>query len=264
MIQRKFSLMWSMAVPAALVLATSGCATHEYVKHHIDPVSEKLATVEKQTNDKIDALSTKHEADISQVNERLSTVDLKLAQGAVALQQAQTTASRALQQSETNSADIKANGAAITTLTTNVVNALNYQLVDKADVMFRVNKWELTPEAKTALDQLAAKALASPRAIVELSGFTDKSGPQNYNLALSIKRAEAVERYLVTQNVPMRAIHIVGFGEAMPPSELQADLSVSGPNPTKAEIAKMARRVRIQVFGAGEIVQPVVAAGAQQ
>lgn len=264
MIQLKNTVVGSIALPIILALAASGCARHKYVKHQINPVAEKLAAVEKETNEKIATLSAKHESDVSQVNERLSTVDLKLAQGAVALQQAQTTASRALQQSETNTTDIKANSAAINTLTTGVQNALTYQLVDKGDVMFAVNKCTLTDEAKALLDQIAAKALAAPRAIVELAGFTDKSGAATYNLALSIRRAEAVERYLVSKNVPMRAIHIVGFGEATAPSEFEADLSAQGPNPTKAEINKMARRVRIQIFGAGELTPPTVAAGAQQ
>jgi outer membrane protein OmpA-like peptidoglycan-associated protein len=72
---------------------------------------------------------------------------------------------------------------------------------------------------------------------------------------LSRRRAEAVQRYLVMQNVPLRAIHIVGLGEEAPPEGLAADLSMVDPNPSKAELDRLARRVHIRVFGAGDITQ---------
>ena len=251
MLKTKYGLK-SIAVAVPFMLLTSACATKKYVRQQVEPVSQKVAMVETQTNEKIGALSTKHETDISQVNERISTSDLKLSQTAAATQQAQSTASQALQQTETNSASIKANSVQISTLATDVEKALNYELVEKADVTFAFNKCSLTPEAKAALDQLASKILALPHAMVELAGFTDTIGSQNYNLALSVRRAEAVQRYLVMQNVPLRIMHVTGLGEETPPASLQADLSAVE-NPTKDDLNRLARRVRIHIFGAGEI-----------
>jgi outer membrane protein OmpA-like peptidoglycan-associated protein len=99
------------------------------------------------------------------------------------------------------------------------------------------------------------KAAGLPRSVVELAGFTDKRGSTNYNLALSRRRAEAVQRYLVMQKVPLRAIHIVGLGEEAPPEGLAADLTAIDPNATKAQRDRLARRVRIQLYGAGDITQ---------
>jgi len=50
-----------------------------------------------------------------------------------------------------------------------------------------------------------------PRYILEVEGFTDKSGDAEYNLALSRKRADTVVRYLVDHNVPLRRIHTIGW-----------------------------------------------------
>jgi outer membrane protein OmpA-like peptidoglycan-associated protein len=252
------SLVWGFGIPIALALATSGCASKKYVSQQVAPVNQRVAKLEKTTNEKIAAVWSKHESDISQVNERISTTDQRVAQVASATQQAQGTASRALQTADENSikiadnsSSIAANTGSINALGTGVANALNYQLVEKADVTFAFNKATLTPEAKLALDQVASKAAGLPRSVVELAGFTDPVGSKNYNLALSRRRAEAVQRYLVMRKVPLHTIHLVGLGEEAPPEGLTAELA--GPNPSQAELHRLARRVHIRLFGAGDI-----------
>jgi outer membrane protein OmpA-like peptidoglycan-associated protein len=247
------SLVLGVGIPIALSLATSGCATKKYVARQITPVNQKVAALDKSTKEKVAYLNSKEESDISQVNERISTTDQKLSQVAATAQAAQGTAARAMEEADANSSKIEANSTAISTLGTGVANALNYQLVEKADVTFAFNKAILTPEAKLALDQVALKVAGLPRAVVELTGFTDTVGSKNYNLALSRRRAEAVQRYLVLAKVPLRNIHIVGLGEEAPPEGLTADLSAVDANPTKAQLHRLARRVNIRVFGAGDI-----------
>lgn len=251
----KKSLIWLIAVPTTLALATSGCATKKYVRNQVAPVNQKLAKVQKETNDKIAATWSKLGTDISEVNERISSTDQRVSQVSEATQQAQGTASRAMEASETNSTAISANSTAINTLASGVANAMNFKFVESADVTFGFDKYSLTPEAKAALDQVASKVQSLPRAVVELAGFTDPIGSASYNLGLSRRRAEAVQRYLVNQKVPMRNIHIVGLGEEAPPPGLEKDLTHLGPNPTKAELHRMARRVRISIYGAGDITE---------
>jgi outer membrane protein OmpA-like peptidoglycan-associated protein len=251
----KKSVMWLIAVPIAVALAAPGCATKKYVRQQIAPVNQKLAYVYQQTkenNEKIAATWSKLETDMSEVNERISSTDQRVSQVAEATQQAQGTASRAMEASDANATAISANTTAINTLSTGVANALNYKFVESADVTFGFNKSTLTPEAKAALDQVASKMQSLPRSMVELAGFTDKTGSAGYNLALSRRRAEAVQRYLVGQKVPLRNIHVVGLGEEAPPAGLEKDL---GPNATKAARNRMARRVRINIYGAGDITE---------
>jgi outer membrane protein OmpA-like peptidoglycan-associated protein len=245
MIKARIHYLWAPVIGIALVLATSGCATRRYVRNRVEPVNQRVGQLETQTNEQIAAVSAKEQSDISQVNERISTndqrissTDTRVTQLSAAVGQAQGTASRAMTEAEANKARIAANTAAAATIASGIANSLNFQLVEKGDVTFAFNKATLTPEAKAALDMIVQKVQALPRAVVELTGFTDKVGSPNYNLALSRRRAEAVERYLVMQKVPLRDIHIVGLGEeAAPP-----DMPAGG-----------ARRVHIKVFGAGDI-----------
>ena len=52
---------------------------------------------------------------------------------------------------------------------------------------------------------------------MELRGFTDTTGAQNYNLSLAQRRADVVRRYLIENyKVPLYRIFVEGFGESMP------------------------------------------------
>jgi outer membrane protein OmpA-like peptidoglycan-associated protein len=250
MFKLRRAIIWTAAVPI-LMLATSGCATKKYVSQQVSPVNAKVANLQKQTDDRIAYLNNQRKTDMSQINERFATTDQKLSEVAQSAHDAQGTASRAMDEAETTGAR---NSAAIDTLGAGVANALNFQLVDTGDVMFGFNKATLTPQAKTELDAMAQKALAQPRTVIELVGFTSKVGSPEYNLGLSRRRAEAVQRYLIQQKVPLRSIHIVGLGQEAPPEGMAPDMSAMNPNkPSRAEMNRLSRRVHISVYGAGDI-----------
>lgn len=249
--------LWMAVLPITLALATSGCASKKYVKNQVAPVNARVDQLKTQTNDQISYLNNQQKADMSQMSsqmsERIATTDQKISEVSTAAEQAQGSASRAMEESTANSAKIEETNASVSALGAGVANALNFQEVEKADVTFGYNKTELSPEAQMALDQVAAKAQSLPRSEIELVGFTDQSGSKAYNLVLSRRRAEAVQRYLVMKNVPLRNIKIIGLGAEAPPASLEADLKTIVANPTKAENARLARRVHIRVFGAGNI-----------
>jgi outer membrane protein OmpA-like peptidoglycan-associated protein len=246
MFKSKGNLIWLVAGLVPFVVATSGCATRRYARNQVKPVAAHVDALETQTNEKIAAVSTKHESDISQVNERISTTDLRVTQVATAVQQAQGTASRAMEASE-------ANGTWIKNYSPPVASLAPYNMVQKADVTFGFNKSTLTQETKSTLDQVVQKVQSLPRPVVEVAGFTDKVGSENYNLVLSRRRAEAVQRYLAKQNVPIRSIHLIGLGEDTPQvAGLEADVN---PTATKAERNQMARRVQVRIFDGGTVEQ---------
>ena len=99
-----------------------------------------------------------------------------------------------------------------------LANDFNYSVVESGNVTFRFNKWELTNEAKAALDLMIQKATAMPRPLIEVLGYTDDIGPSSYNLTLSRRRAEAVARYLVQNNVPLKSISLLGLGKEQTPA----------------------------------------------
>jgi outer membrane protein OmpA-like peptidoglycan-associated protein len=245
MIKPGLGRTWTIGIIGVFVLAASGCASKKYVNQQINPVNQRLAQYEKQTNDRLAWLNNKQQADMAQVNDRLAATDQKLSQVADVVntaQQNQGTASRSTEEMEITNA---ANSA--------VASALNYRLVDKADVTFGFDKATLTPSAKSTLDAVVMKFQSEPRAVVELAGFTDPIGSSNYNLGLSRRRAWAVERYLVEHNVPIRSIHIVGMGEDTPTANLApvsaTDMAAVG----SKDQYRHERRVNIRVYGAGDL-----------
>jgi len=236
-----------IGLPITFALATSGCATKKYVRNQVDVVNQRVSQVETKTNQEIASLTSKHDEDISQVKERIMTTDNKVAENAAAARQANATAAQALQTAQTNESKISANATGIS----NLAAAMNYTLIEKGDVTFGFNKSALDNEAKVALDVIIQRAQNSPRSVVELVGFTDPIGSTQYNLALSRRRAEAVQRYLVKNNVALRGIHIVGMGKEQPPSSLTADLQAVDPNASPQDIRRLARRVYIRVYSTG-------------
>ena len=238
------------SAPICLVLAASGCATKKYVGKQINVVDQRLSQVQTQTNQKLE----KQQGEISYLNERVTTTDNKLTAVAGTAQQANETAGEALQQAQTNTTAMQAGGAVLAAHSTELVklaNDFNYTMVESGNVTFRFNKWELTDEAKAALDLMIQKASATPRSLVEVLGYTDDIGPASYNLTLSRRRAEAVARYLVQNNVPLKSISLIGLGKEQTPDLLAAEVEAFNPNASKQELRGLARRVRIRLYAPG-------------
>lgn len=83
-------------------------------------------------------------------------------------------------------------------------------------VQFELESATLKPEAKATLDAAAMKLKQQSGVMYEISGYTDTSGPEAYNLGLSERRAMAVKDYLVDQGVPASQLKAKGYGEANP------------------------------------------------
>lgn len=65
------------------------------------------------------------------------------------------------------------------------------------DVLFDFNKATLRPEAAELLNKVAKDIQAMPSARILVAGHTDNVGTEQYNLALSLERANAVQKYLI-------------------------------------------------------------------
>ncbi len=83
-------------------------------------------------------------------------------------------------------------------------------------VFFDWDKADLTTDAATTLDATATMLRDCGFPQVSLDGYTDRSGSDGYNQALSIRRADAVRGYLAAHGVPQGAIAAQGFGESNP------------------------------------------------
>ena len=79
-------------------------------------------------------------------------------------------------------------------------------------VFFDWSKADLTDRARQIIGEAASSRGAGVTRI-EVNGFTDRSGPADYNMRLSVRRAEAVAAELVRRGVPRNEIVTRGFGE---------------------------------------------------
>ncbi|MFY9978735.1 MAG: OmpA family protein, partial [Candidatus Sulfotelmatobacter sp.] len=111
-------------------------------------------------------------------------------------------------------------------------------IVSMPDVLFDFNKYTLKPEARERLAKISGIVLAYPDLKLQIEGFTDSIGSDEYNQELSEKRAEAVRDYLVSNGVNMNSVAAVGMGKADPIAD----------NST-AQGRKLNRRVEMIVSG---------------
>ena len=84
-------------------------------------------------------------------------------------------------------------------------------------VFFDWDRADLSAQAQTTIRQAADAYKTKGSARVTATGHTDKSGPEAYNMALSLRRANAVKDALVREGVPAQAIAVIGRGESNPP-----------------------------------------------
>ena len=80
-------------------------------------------------------------------------------------------------------------------------------------VFFDWDRSNLSPQALTTIGQAAAAYKANGNARINAIGNTDSSGPPDYNMALSLRRAETVKGALIQNGVPAAAIQTTGRGE---------------------------------------------------
>jgi len=84
-------------------------------------------------------------------------------------------------------------------------------------ITFATNKYDITPESETVLQEGALKTLQTyPDITVEISGHTDNVGSNAYNQKLSQRRADAVKAWLVARGISADRIIAVGYGEERP------------------------------------------------
>jgi outer membrane protein OmpA-like peptidoglycan-associated protein len=88
--------------------------------------------------------------------------------------------------------------------------------VNLSDVLFAFNKYELKPEAREKLAKVSGILLAYPDLKVQVEGYTDNVGTDQYNQTLSQQRADAVRDYLISQSVNAGNVTATGYGMSNP------------------------------------------------
>jgi peptidoglycan-associated lipoprotein len=83
-------------------------------------------------------------------------------------------------------------------------------------VFFDFDKYDLTPQAQSQLDQQAAWLKQYPQYTFVVEGHADERGTREYNLALGERRANSVKNYLVALGIDPNRIQVISYGKERP------------------------------------------------
>jgi len=89
-------------------------------------------------------------------------------------------------------------------------------VITMADVLFDTGKYELRAPTREQLAKLCGVLLAHSGLNLEVEGYTDSTGTDDFNQKLSEQRASTVRDYLVTQGLASGSVTSKGFGKEMP------------------------------------------------
>lgn len=245
MVSRRPWLVRATFLIAVSALATTGCATKKFVRQTVSPIETKvneqgtqigrLETTDREHAERIDAVDRRAQQGITAAqaaDQKAVAADQK----AVAADQKATQAGQAVAQANTR----------IGGLETRVNNIREeYTAGATATVNFGNDSADLSDQARSTLDGIAGQVgNMNSGYFIEVKGFTDDRGSEGYNFGLSQRRAESVLRYLVSKNVKLHRIQIVGLGEENPVAE----------NRNRAG-REQNRRVEVRVYTGGVITR---------
>lgn len=107
-------------------------------------------------------------------------------------------------------AQLKSSGVSVTRSGNNIIlNMPN-------DVTFGVDETVLSSRAQNVLSSVALVAKEYDDTRLHITGYTDSTGSDSYNLRLSQVRANEVGQYLMQQKVAANRVSSTGRGEASP------------------------------------------------
>jgi OmpA-OmpF porin, OOP family len=188
---------------------TVGCATKNYVRSEVTPVINNVNELDDQTAKNTRAIrdtDARAQQAIQQVNAKADAADQKALAAGRAADEANQNATKA--------------GTRVTSLAGTVENLDNYKPVNETTVLFGFDKAQLTRKDKQTLDDFAQQMQGQKHYIVQVEGYTDSTGPADYNYQLSQRRADAVIQYLAqTYNVPAYKIFLIGLGKDNPAAQ---------------------------------------------
>lgn len=83
-------------------------------------------------------------------------------------------------------------------------------------VFFAYDSADLSPQARSTLEQDSRVFRQYPDATIIVEGHCDERGTEEYNLALGDRRAQAAKDYLVQLGIPAERLQTISYGEEKP------------------------------------------------
>jgi OOP family OmpA-OmpF porin len=83
-------------------------------------------------------------------------------------------------------------------------------------VLFDFDKSNINKAGKAVIEQVLADAAKMGAVSISATGHADRAGPEDYNMALSLRRADSVREALIAGGVAADKITVAGRGESEP------------------------------------------------
>lgn len=90
------------------------------------------------------------------------------------------------------------------------------EMTFNSGLLFQINSAALSEVAKTNLEKVAGVFVKYPETNLLIEGHTDDTGPDDFNMELSKKRAYAVSDYLTSKGVSTSRMNVKWYGETQP------------------------------------------------
>ena len=200
------------------LIVFSGCALRKaYVQQQLDalrPRIKEASDASKETAERINAVDKR----VQEATTAAQTADAKATQAGTTAQSAQKAAQDAESKGDTANQGVQQASNRLTALESRIANlGDNYTPSQKESVRFAFNSSALTKDAEILLDKFAETASGMKAGYtVEIQGFTDSTGTDPFNIWLSQRRADNVQRYLLRKGVPLYRISVLGLGKEDP------------------------------------------------
>ena len=111
------------------------------------------------------------------------------------------------------------------------------------DIHFDFDKSTLTKEAQVILKRSIQLLKENPKAQIRIAGYTSASGTEEYNQKLIVRRANAVQDYLISEGVITRdRLSTIAYSETKPA------MYEAAPKDLYSEAAKANMRVLFEII----------------
>lgn len=176
------------------LIATTGCATKKMVLGEAATLDQKIEGIQTAVEE--------NQKRLKEHDERLTTIGSLITQN----------------QSDLNQQKSELDGKIDEVRRFAQGKLILQEVIRNDEAKFAFESFELSDEAKVELDRFVEKLIAQDKGLyLEIQGHADSTGPEDWNVYLGKKRAEAVMGYLHEQyQVPLHRMEVISYGSAKP------------------------------------------------
>jgi len=176
------------------LIVGTGCATKKFVRGELAAVDQKVEGVENSVEE--------NQKRIKEHDERLATLGSLITE-----QESEITKQRSEFEGKISEVKKYARGRMIF-----------QEILRNEESKFKFDSYELSDRAKMKLDAFVQMLIAQDKGVyLEIQGHTDSIGPEDWNLILGKKRAEAVMEYFHKKyRVPLHRMEVISYGSDAP------------------------------------------------